>query len=189
MLTRQVTDLMNIEPSTHAPPVLLFTWAFAGVHVRAGPRVAEVRDVPAGRHAGARAADRSTFNEYRNVDLEAKEIKRETGDYSKRHVVVARRDPGLDRRARVRRPALVAADRARQRIDEPRDALPPACGCSLPHLPYRDPDSGRVLYVGNDDGSCTFRSRLRAAHRRARRFRRSCARRSPSVSCTTGSRG
>ena len=26
LLVRQVTDLMSIEPSTHAPPVLLFTW-------------------------------------------------------------------------------------------------------------------------------------------------------------------
>src|SRR5262245_38324123 len=26
-LTRKITDLMNIDPGTHAPPVLLFTWA------------------------------------------------------------------------------------------------------------------------------------------------------------------
>src|ERR1700730_15546699 len=26
-LTTQFTNLMNIQPSTHAPPVLLFTWA------------------------------------------------------------------------------------------------------------------------------------------------------------------
>ena len=26
LLTCQITDLMNIDPTTHAPPVLLFTW-------------------------------------------------------------------------------------------------------------------------------------------------------------------
>src|SRR3954463_9416477 len=26
-LTRKITDLMSIEPSLHAPPVVLFTWA------------------------------------------------------------------------------------------------------------------------------------------------------------------
>src|SRR5439155_14441149 len=26
-LARKVTDLMNIDPATHAPPVLLFTWS------------------------------------------------------------------------------------------------------------------------------------------------------------------
>ena len=26
LLVRQVTDLMKIDPTTHAPPVLLFTW-------------------------------------------------------------------------------------------------------------------------------------------------------------------
>ena len=26
-LVRRISDLMNIDPSTHAPPVLLFTWA------------------------------------------------------------------------------------------------------------------------------------------------------------------
>jgi hypothetical protein len=26
ILTRKITDLMNIDPTTHAPPVLLFTW-------------------------------------------------------------------------------------------------------------------------------------------------------------------
>ena len=37
-----------------------------------------------------RALLKVTFNEYRNVDLEAKEVKRETSDYSKRHVVCRR---------------------------------------------------------------------------------------------------
>ena len=41
VLVRQVTDLMTIEPATHAPPVLLFTWgslAFTCVLARATQR-------------------------------------------------------------------------------------------------------------------------------------------------------
>ena len=34
-----------------------------------------------------RARLQVTFNEFRNTELEAKEIKRETADYTKRHVV------------------------------------------------------------------------------------------------------
>ena len=58
----------------------------AVLHLRAGARQPAIHDVPAGRHAGAGQVQ-VTFNEFRNVDLEAKEIKRETSDFSKRYVV------------------------------------------------------------------------------------------------------
>src|SRR5207344_1025420 len=85
-LVRKVTDLMSIEPSTHAPPVLLFTWgslAFTCVLARATQRYTMF--LPDGTPVRARL--NVTFNEYRNADLEAKEVKRETSDYSKRCVV------------------------------------------------------------------------------------------------------
>jgi hypothetical protein len=40
-LARQITDLMNIDPTTHAPPVLVFTWSslsFTCVLARASQR-------------------------------------------------------------------------------------------------------------------------------------------------------
>src|SRR3954451_12999309 len=85
-LTRQVTDLMNIEPSTHAPPVLLFIWAslsFTCVLARTSQNFTMFK--PDGTPVRARL--QVTFNEFRNVDLESKEIKRETADFSKFHVV------------------------------------------------------------------------------------------------------
>ena len=97
MLTRQVTDLMNIEPSTHAPPVLLFTWGSLAFTCVLATRVASVRDVPAGRHAGARAADRE-FQRIPQRRSRSKEIKRETSDYSKRHVVSQGETLSVDRR-------------------------------------------------------------------------------------------
>ena len=89
--SRQVTDLMNIEPSTHAPPVLLFTWAslsFTCVLARATQRF--MMFLPDGTPVRARL--QVTFNEFRNVDLEAKEVKRETG----RLLEAPRRERGRD---------------------------------------------------------------------------------------------
>jgi nucleoid-associated protein YgaU len=84
-----------------------------------------------------------TFSQYSNAELEAKEIKRETADYSKVHVVrqgetlatiaaVAYGDP------RTWRPIAL-----RNRIDNPR-RLTIGAQLMLPQLPYRDPDSGKV---------------------------------------------
>lgn len=141
-LTRHVTDLMNIDPATHAPPVLLFTWAslsFTCVLARVAQKF--VMFLPDGTPVRARL--QVTFNEYRDVDLEAKEIKRETADYSKRYQVsegetlssIAARAYGDPRLWRV-----IAIHNA---IERPR-ALAPGLELLLPNLPYRDPDTGRV---------------------------------------------
>jgi nucleoid-associated protein YgaU len=141
-LTRRVTDLMNIEPSTHAPPVLLFTWAslsFTCVLAKVSQKF--VMFLPDGTPVRARLT--VTFNEFRNIDLEAKEVKRETADYTKRYLVgdgetlsgIAGRlygDPALWR------PLALA-----NRIDNPR-ALPAGLALRVPQLPYRDPDTGRL---------------------------------------------
>jgi nucleoid-associated protein YgaU len=141
-LARRVTDLMNIMPSTHAPPVLLFTWAslsFTCVLAKVSQKF--VMFLPDGKPVRARLT--VTFNEYRNIDLEAKEIKRETADYTKRYVVgegetlsgIAGRLYGD---ARLWRPLALA-----NRIENPR-VLPVGLALRVPQLPYRDPDSGRL---------------------------------------------
>src|SRR5215831_4304759 len=69
-LTRKITDLMNINATTHAPPVLLFTWAslsFTCVLARASQRF--IMFLPDG--TPVRAKVQVTFNEFRNVDFEA----------------------------------------------------------------------------------------------------------------------
>lgn len=142
-LVRSVTDLMNVEPTTHAPPVLLFTWAslsFTCVLARASQRF--VMFLPDG--TPVRAHVQVTFSEFRNVDLEAKEIKRETADYSKLHVVrqgetlttIAAAQYGD---ARLWRPIAL-----RNGIDDPR-ALRAGRRLLVPQLPYRDPTTGRVF--------------------------------------------
>jgi hypothetical protein len=139
---RRMTDLMNIDPTTHAPPVLLFTWAslsFTCVLARANQQFTMF--MPDG--TPVRAKLRVTFNEFRNVDLEAKEIKRETVDFSKFHVVtdsdtisaIAAQTYG---NAKLWRPIAL-----RNRIDDPR-TLTPGTRLIVPRLPYRDPDTGDV---------------------------------------------
>ena len=76
-LTSQITSLLDIDPTTHAPPVLLFTWgslSFSCVLARANQRF--ILFLPTG--IPVRARMQVTFNEFRNIDLEAKEIKKET---------------------------------------------------------------------------------------------------------------
>ncbi|MEP6464395.1 MAG: peptigoglycan-binding protein LysM, partial [Frankiaceae bacterium] len=83
---RRITDLMNIDPGTHAPPVLLVTWASLSFScVLSSATASYVMFGADGTPVRARLS--VTFTEFRNADLEPKEIKRETSDYTKVHVV------------------------------------------------------------------------------------------------------
>lgn len=142
VLVRAITDLMAIESTTHAPPVLLFTWGsltFTCVLARASQKYQLF--LPTGIPVRARV--QVTFNEFRNIDLEAKEIKRQTADYTKRRVVgqgetLSSIAADVYDDATVWRPLALA-----NAIEDPRQV---AAGVQLvvPRLPYRDPASGKV---------------------------------------------
>ncbi len=140
---RKVTKLMDIDPSTHAPPVVLFTWgslSFTCVLARASQKFIMFR--PDG--VPVRARVQVTFNEFRNGDLEAKEVKRETADYSRLYVVsqgetasaIAARVYG---NAAMWRPIMLHND-----IDDVR-SLTPGQRLLVPQLPYRDRETGEVM--------------------------------------------
>jgi nucleoid-associated protein YgaU len=142
-LVRGVTSLMDIDPTTHAPPVVLFTYgslAFTCVLARASQKFIMFR--PDGTPVRARVS--VTFNEFRNADLEAKEVKRETADYTKLHVVsqgetlatIAARVYGA---AATWRPIAI-----RNGVDDPRD-LAIGRRLEIPRLPFRDPETGEVM--------------------------------------------
>lgn len=142
-LVQRLTDLMNIDPTTHAPPVLLFTWAslsFTCVLAKTAQKFTMF--LPDG--TPVRAKVQATFNQFANIDLEAKEIKRETADYSKRYLVgegetlssIAWKEYGD---ARAWRPIALA-----NAIDDPRRGLETGRTLRLPRLPYRDPATGKV---------------------------------------------
>lgn len=142
-LVRQVTDLMAIEPSTHAPPVLLFTWgslAFTCVLASCAQRYTMF--LPDGIPVRARLM--VVFNEYRNIDLEAKEVKRETSDYARRHVVSQGETLSSIAGAEYGDPRMWRVIAIANRLQHAR-RLAPGVKLLLPSLPYRDPESGRVL--------------------------------------------
>jgi hypothetical protein len=141
-LAQKVTGLMSIDPATHAPPVLLFTWSslsFTGVLTRATQRFVMFK--PDGTPVRARLT--VTFSQYSNADLEPKEVKRETADYTKVHVVRQGETLATIAAAAYGDPRIWRPIALRNGIDDPLRVAPGA-QLLLPALPYRDPDSGRV---------------------------------------------
>jgi nucleoid-associated protein YgaU len=142
-LVKKIIDLMTIDVSTHAPPVALFTWgslSFTCVLARASQKFIMFR--PDGTPVRAKVT--VTLNEFKNADLEAKEVKRETADYSK--LYVAGTDDTLSAIAgRVYgnpatwRPIAIEND-----LDDPR-ALRVGQRLLVPQLPFSDPETGEVM--------------------------------------------
>lgn len=139
-LTRRITGLMEIDPTTHTPPVLLFQWAslaFTCVLSRVSQRFVLFR--PDG--TPVRAYVNVTFSEFRNVDLEPKEVKRETADYTKaRSLGQADSLQTLSTQEYGTPTAWRAIARANG-IDDPR-ALDVGQVLIVPKLPYTDPQTG-----------------------------------------------
>jgi nucleoid-associated protein YgaU len=142
-LVKKLTGLMDIDPKTHAPPVVLFTWgslSFTGVLAKASQRFIMFR--PDG--VPVRARVQVSFNEFRNAELETKEVKRETSDYSRWHEL-AQNESLSDLASRAYdNPALWRAIAIRNDIEDPL-ALPVGRRLILPLLPYQDPETGEVI--------------------------------------------
>ena len=143
VVVRQVTDLMNIDPTSHAPPVLLFTWgslSFTCVLARVTQKFIMFR--PDG--VPVRARLNVSFSEYRNADLETREVKRETATSTKAHVVI-QGETLSSIAARVYDDATQWRPIAiRNGIDDPM-RLTVGRRLLVPLLPFRNPDTGEVL--------------------------------------------
>jgi nucleoid-associated protein YgaU len=140
--TNKVLHLMDIDPKTHAPPPIVFAWGpmtFTCVIARVSQRFIMFK--PDGTPVRARL--QVTFNEFRNIELEAKEIKRETADYSKRYTVGQGETLSAIAAAEYNDPGLWRAIALRNGIDDPRE-LETGRELAIPPLPYRDPESGEV---------------------------------------------
>ncbi len=142
-LTKQITKLLEIVPALHAPPPLIFTWGsldFTCVLARASQRF--IMFLSDGTPVRARL--QVTFNEFINTELEAKETKRETADFSSFYVV-GQNETLSGIAARVyENPALWRPIALRNRLDNPR-VLPVGLELLIPRLPYRHPETGEVL--------------------------------------------
>jgi hypothetical protein len=142
--TRRITSLQDVNPETHAPPVLLFTWgeSFSFPCVLSSVVQRFVLFLPSGTPVRARL--QVTFSEYRDAELETKGTKTETADYSKLWVV-AQGETLSSIAARVYEdPTRWRPIALRNRIDDPR-SLTPGQRLVIPNLPYRDPESGEVV--------------------------------------------
>jgi hypothetical protein len=142
-LTRPVVALMEIDANTHAPPRVSFAWGqlvFTCVLASVSQRFTMFNDtgVP------VRAQLEVTFAEYVNEAEEARQVKRQTADFSRLHTIgqgetlsaIAWRVYGDPRKWR---PIAIANE-----LEAPR-RLRPGVVLRVPALPYRDPATGRVL--------------------------------------------
>ncbi len=141
--TKKITSLLDINKDLHAPPIVRVSWAslqFRGVLAKASQKF--ILFLPDGRPVRARLT--CTFNEFLDPTREAKEVDRQTSNFTKVHAVVdgetlsaiAGRfydDP------QQWRPIAIANE-----ITNPRDL---ATGelLTIPALPFVDPESGEVL--------------------------------------------
>lgn len=139
---KQVTNLMDIEPTIHAPPVLLFTWgtlSFTCVLARANQRYIMFR--PDG--VPVRARMQVTFNEFRNADFEAKEIKRETADYTKTYTVTVGETLSAIAGREYGNPMLWRPIALANEVRDPQ-RLTPGIRLVIPRLPYRHMETGEI---------------------------------------------
>lgn len=142
-LTNRVVNLMQIDPDLHAPPILRVSWASLQLDCVLA-RVSQKFILFADNGAPVRARLTVTFNEFIDAEREAKEVNRQTADFSKIHVVtVGETLSGIAgtfyENPQMWRPIAIANE-----IADPRDIV---AGESLriPTLPFIDPETGEVL--------------------------------------------
>jgi nucleoid-associated protein YgaU len=139
----KLTGLLDINPQTHAPPILLFVWGslqFQCVLARANQKF--ILFLPSGHPARARV--QVSFQEFSNSSLEAKEIKRETANYTKVHIVSQGETLSSIAGQVYTNPQLWRPLAIRNGVDDPRH-LAPGRRLEVPRLPFVDPDSGEVF--------------------------------------------
>lgn len=141
--TKQVVSLMDIDPNLHAPPVLQVTWGSLTLTcVLAKISQKFILFFPDGKPARARLT--VTFNEFIDPEHEAKDISRQTADFSKVHVVIEGETlSGIAGKlygdAQTWRPIALWNNLA-----DPRSIIP-GQQLLVPSLPFNDPDTGEVV--------------------------------------------
>ena len=141
--TDQIVNLLTIDPDLHAPPVLQVTWAslhFRCVLARVNQKF--ILFFEDGRPARARLT--VTFNEFIDADHEAKQVNRQTADFSQVHVVVQCETLSGIAGMAYGNPQLWRPIAIGNAIDDPRSLLT-GQPLLIPSLPFTDPESGQVM--------------------------------------------
>lgn len=142
-VAHHVISLMDIDPDTHAPPRLEFAWGsltFTCVLASAASTYVMFREdgVP------VRIRVQVTFNEYRNLEVEAKAIKRETADYTSEYVVREGDSVWTIATNFYNDPLKWRAIALANELADPQ-RITAGDRLQVPALPYRDPNSDRLL--------------------------------------------
>jgi len=141
--TSKVVGLVDINPQTHAPPVLMFLWGqlkFRCVLAKANQRF--IMFLPTG--VPVRAKLQATFQEFTNGQYETKEVKRETANYTKLYVVGFGETLSGIAATVYSNPTLWRPLAVANGLDDPR-SLAVGLRLVVPSLPYQDPETGEVL--------------------------------------------
>lgn len=142
-VTQQVVGLLDIDPELHAPPVLRVAWAslqFRCVLARASQKF--ILFFQDGRPARARLT--VSFQEYVDPGREAREVKRQTANFSKAHAVVQGETLSAIAGRFYQDPRQWRPIAIENGLDDPR-ALTTGQTLLIPPLPFVDPESGEVL--------------------------------------------
>jgi hypothetical protein len=143
-LTQPVVDLMAINPDTHAPSAVLVAWGsltFTGVLAKVSQKYTMFLEtgVP------VRARLQVTFQEWKTALQEAKEVRRQTADYTRLYRLAQGQTLSQVAAVFYGDPAMWRPIAIANQLSDPR-RLPTALLLAIPKLPYRDPDTG-VLYT------------------------------------------
>jgi nucleoid-associated protein YgaU len=141
--TNKVVDLLKIDSELHAPPVIVVSWGtltFQCVLAKATQRFSMFLDD--GRPARAKLS--VTFQEFINADREAKEINRQTADYTKAHTVIDSDTLSGLAATYYNDPTLWRVLAAANELDDPRSLLRGQV-LKVPSLPFIDPQTEEVV--------------------------------------------
>ena len=145
-LTDKVVALMAITPRTHVPPVVVFSWGsltFTGVVAR----VSQNFTMFAESGLPLRARLQLSLQEWKTALQEAQEVRRETADYTKTHLVLAGETLTSIAARCYDDPALWRPIAIANELGDPR-RLEVGQRLTIPSLPYRDPATGRLYGDG-----------------------------------------
>jgi nucleoid-associated protein YgaU len=142
-LTQQITNLMAIDSSTHAPPVLVFTWSSLSFTCVLA-KVSQKFVMFLGDGTPVRARLQVSFHGYSNGTTQSKEAKLQTADYSKSYTVA--QGDTLSKIAGVvyGNPALWRPIGIYNGLDNSVD-LTVGQQLLVPALPFQDPETGQVI--------------------------------------------
>jgi hypothetical protein len=141
--TQKLIKMLEIDAELHAPPILLVSWAslqFRCVLTRASQKF--ILFLSDGRPVRARVT--VSFTEFIDPEREAKQVKRQTADYTKVHRVTGDETLSGIAGRYYQKPELWRAIALSNGIDDPR-ALTPGRTLKVPSLPYTVEETGEVI--------------------------------------------